>query len=69
MRAKKIQPSKVVFFCVLFSYLKKICIPPNAKNSTPPTNAMVGKTFARTNAVVPFPLFFLCCLAKLIAFI
>ena len=52
-----------------FSYLKKIYIPPNAKNSTPPTNAMVGKTFARINAVVPFPLIFLCCLAKLIAFI
>ena len=54
---------------VFFSYLKKIYIPPNAKNSTPPTNAMVGKTFARINAVVPFPLIFLCCLAKLIAFI
>ena len=55
--------------CIFFAYLKKIYIPPNAKNSTPPTNAMVGKTFARINAVVPFPLIFLCCLAKLIAFI
>ena len=52
-----------------FSYLKKIYIPPNAKNSTPPTNAMVGKTFARIKAGLPFPLIFLCCLAKLIAFI
>lgn len=48
--SKKIQPSKVVFFCILFSYLKKIYIPPNAKNSTPTTSTKVGEVFARIKA-------------------
>ena len=66
MNAKKNTTEQGCFFGF---YLKKIYIPPSAKNSTPTTNTVVGKIFAKSNDVVPFPLIFLCCFAKLIAFI
>ena len=55
--------------CIFFAYLKKIYIPPKAKNNTPTTSTKVGKVFARIKAGLPFPLIFLCCFAKFIAFI